>query len=180
MVQTSFTIREFVRERLLDPAEGFNFFITQAAPSYGVQPFQLSIQSSPPTLWLGRYDLSTLVRQVSAAQLPCAILSVAKDDSRGKLALRATPSTFAGTVLVSVDFHIGYPEGAPPPDGEAMFHAVEDAMVNTFNTPTSYGFIPGGVGYNNELIVSQGNMELTNSNGWVQQISFGMDFFLIA
>lgn len=176
VVQASFIAREFVRERLLDSTIGFNGLIQQTATTYGVQDFQLSTQSTPPSLWLGRYDLPTLIR--AGASWPAAVVSTVKVDSRGKLAMRVTPSTYSGPVLISVDFYMVYPSGNFPPDGEAYFSAVEDAMISTFDDAQTYGLLPSGLTYNNEIVVSQGKMEWTE-NTWIQQIACGLDFYLI-
>jgi hypothetical protein len=164
----------------VNTTNGFNYLIGLTAAAYKVTPFQLSISSTPPTLYLGRYDYPSISLSMGGRiNFPFAVLSTAKSDSMLSQTMRVTPSTFSGDVPISVDFYITYPYGSLPPSGEAMYHAVEDAFIGTFNTPGAYGAFPSGVVYNNLVIVEQGNMGY-EENRWVQLIPCALMFERVA
>ena len=177
----TYNVRQFCRARLKDASSGFNYQITQTAPIYGVDSFQISDQCTPPSLYLGRYDYPTLKQAMGVNfSTPCAVLSVSKADNSARQNLRVTPSTFSGQIIVSIDFYVVVgPQGNLPPDGEAMFTAVSEALVNTFNTPTSYGLMPPGSTYNNEVMVEQGGMEWQGDR-WIQWIPCGLFFYQVS
>lgn len=167
--QTLYLAEQYVVSRLTDATTGFNYQITQTAPAYGVTPFQLTTTSTPPTLYLGRYDANDIRKAGGATaswNVPFAILSIAKGDATGKQAMRVTPSIFSGLVIVTIDFVVGYPTGSLPPDGNAMFCAIADAMLETMNMQASVNVPPPGIGYNNEMALDQGVMEFDGSR-WV-------------
>lgn len=178
--QVSYPTREFCRNLLKNTTVGFNYWITQTASSFGVPSFQLSDQSSRPSLYLGRYDYPTLLKSGANFSTPVAVLSVAKADNTSRQNLSVTPSSYSGQVVVSLDFYIpAASSGSMPPDGEAMYFAIESALVAAFNSPTSYGLMPPGTTYNNEIQVEQGAMEFDGTR-WVQWIPVSMFFYQVS
>jgi len=179
LVQISSVARDFCISRLEDVNTGFNYQMNLAAPNYSVSPFTLDHTVTPPTLLLGRYSYAVLKQAgILYFNAPFAVLSMAKSDMSGRQTLRVTPATFSGMMIASVDFYIPY-AGAFAPDGEAMFHAVEDSFVNCFNSPPqSYAGMPSGLTYNNECIVEQGQMEW-DGNRFVQLIPCSLFFYRV-
>lgn len=167
--QISFAVREWIRERLLDDIDGFNANIVVASAFYGVPSFQLSATN----LFLGRLDVASIRLAGSVSDPPLVILSVAKSDSTGKLALKVTPSVFSGAVIVSIDFYTGFGCSQVPPDGEANFFAQESALTQSLNGYGTYASKPGEVGYNNEILSEQGLL-IWGSAGWTQLNSFAL------
>ncbi len=179
--QVSYPATNFCATRLQDGSIGFNYWMTQTAPFFGVEAFQLSEQAYPPSLVIGRYDYPTLRKAMGANfSSPCAVLSGAKSDNTGRQNLRVTPSNFSGQIIISLDFYVTSGNGSNlPPNGQAMYHAVEAALVNTFNTPLSYGLMPPGTTYNNEVQAEQGAMEFDGVR-WVQWIPCGLFFYQVS
>ncbi len=178
-VQISYVVREYVRMMLKDPNFGFNGMLLLSSSVYKVCPFTLC--DCPPNLnlFLGRYRHADIATAYAGRDyFPYAVLSVANSDMLAKNGMKVTPSTFSGVIPISLDFVISVQDGSVPLDGEANYHAVEDAMYNTFNTPTSFGLMPPGVGYNNELKVEQGVMEYDTSR-WLQLIACTMMFYKV-
>ena len=181
--QVSYLVIAFVRSQLEDVVSPFGFgtLLSGTAANYSFQPFALSSSATPPSLFLGRYDRQSLMSSgvvPTPLSYPIAVVSTFKDDSTGKEAMKVTPSTFSGSVLVAVDFHIAYPAGSLPPDGEAGFHAIEEAFIGCFCAQETYSLIPQGVLFNNEVMVEQLNMEW-NQDRWVQHIACGLNFNVI-
>lgn len=178
----AYLAREYVQNRLLDTSTGFNALIDLTAVTYSVQAFQLSVSSQPPSLYTGRYDaptIQTAMGNASSLNYPLAILSVSKLDAIGKQAMRVTPSTFSGQVIVSVDFYVTYPFGSIPPDGEAMFFAVTDALAGAMDARGSFNAVPPGLIYNNEISAEQGVLTWDTSR-WLQFIPCGIAFHVVA
>ena len=181
--QISYLVIQFVRSQLEDMVgpTGFGTLLSGSASNYNFQPFQLSSSSTQISLFTGRYDKATLQASgkiPNPLTYPIAVVSTFKDDTAGKEAMKVTPSTFSGSVLVGVDFHITYPAGSLPPDGEAGFHAVEEAFIGCFCQAGTYGLLPQGVLFNNELMVEQMNMEWSQSV-WNQHIPCGLNFYVV-
>lgn len=180
--QIAFVAREFVRQRLegqLGQSTSFNPNHAIAAATYGVAPMVLSTTSNPATLMLGRFKFASLVKACMAGQFgfPIVILSIANDDMVGRGAMRVTPSTYSGPIFISIDFWVEHPERIPG-DGDAIYCAIEDALMSTFNSPDSYGLMPQGLTYNNEIRVDNGEMEFDGTR-WLQLISAFMVFYRI-
>ncbi len=179
-VAVSFLVREYCRTRLKDAISGFNYQITQTAAAYGVVPFTLSDQSTPPSLVMGRYDYPGLTKIFGVEMAPVAVLSTAKADNSGRQNMRVTPSSFSGQIIISLDVYAVVSQGGGnlAPDGEAMYHAIEDALVATFNTPVSYGLMPPGVTYNNEITLEQGIVD-SSGGRWLQWIPCSLHFYRV-
>lgn len=157
MITVSSAVRQFGLNGLLDATKGFNYLLPLYANTYGVKPFTLSKDSKPPNLFTGRFDYATLIRAYGPDLFPCAVISIFGDDALGRRQMRVTPSEFSGAVWLSVDFWIQY-QTADFVDGEAMFFAIECAMIDTFNNQNNYSYVPEGVSYNNEIKIDQGRM----------------------
>jgi len=182
----SFTASNFVLERLLDTAnDGFNQLILETTATYGVTPFQLSDSGNAPNLLVGRFDLPSLIKSGFQPNYPLCIMSVAKSDTIGRNSLQVTPSTFSGSIIVSLDFYVVTDCGSVPADGQSVYQAVEDAVVGAFSTDVSYALMPQGLTFNDEALVEQGRMEFgpLSSSGdpvWCQMIACTLVFRRVA
>ncbi len=182
----TYTASNFVIERLLDTtSQGFNELILETTAEYGVTPFQLSDSGAAPNLLVGRFDLPNLIKSGFQPNYPLCIMSAAKSDTIGRNSLQVTPSTFSGSIIISLDFYMTAPCGSLPRDGQNMYQAVEDAVVGAFSTDVSYALMPQGLTYNDEALVEQGRMEygpLNPADGpvWVQMIACTLVFRRVA
>lgn len=186
-IQAAFLARQFMVERLTgepvdtSPSTSFNTLITETAPVYGVAPFVLTTIGAGRNLWFGRLGLTSLIQACGISRdggFPLAVLSTADLDSMGRKNLLVTPSTFAGEIVMSLDFYVAYSSRLPP-DGEAMFFAIGDALINSFNTGASYGLMPSGLMYGNESRYQQDNLEFDGTR-WIQCIPCAFLFRRVA
>lgn len=183
-VAISSVVADFVKSRLLDAANnGFNQLILDSSVTYDVPSFQLSDGGgddcvSGVNLFIGRFELASLQRAGAGKNFPLAILSIAKDDAIQRANLQVTPSTYSGMIIVSLDFWVEYPGSNVPLNGEARFHAIEDALISTFDSPATFSMVSQGIAYNNEISIDQGKMELLND--WLQFIGCTLIFRLTA
>lgn len=177
----SYAVFNYAKQRLLDASLGFNALINTTAATYGVAPFQLS-ESGAQTglLYEGTFNIPALMQAGAPVVFPCAVLSTAKSNAAGNQAMRVTPSTFSGQVILSLDFYVKYDTGGVPL-GESMYHAVEDAVIATFNDPDYYipNPPPPGVTYNNEIAVEQDVMGYSGTY-WLQMIPCTLFFYRVA
>lgn len=177
-IGVSALVRQFGVSCITDPTLGFNARHPAIAQEYGVEPIKFSAVTSPANLFFGRFDLAQLQRAYKPDLFPLGVLSVFGSDAIGRQAMRVTPSTFSGSVVLTLDVYLAH-NNEVPPDGEAQFFALEDAMVQAFNSEENYQLVPGGVAYNNEIKADQGKMDYDGTR-WIQLVSFAMMFNRVA
>jgi hypothetical protein len=159
-------------------AQGFNEIFAGVAAEYsGVTPIQVTSSN----LILGRIDPASVVQAGGPSFLsyPMFVLSPAKSDAIGNVAMKITPSTFSGVVGVSLDAFIKFPGGGIIPDGNALGCAFEDTIVSMLNEASAYSLYTGGLIYNNEVSVDFGKMEWA-TNCWTQCVMSTIVFRLVA
>ncbi len=176
--QISWVAREFVKGRLLDNGplyNGFNSNIQAACDLYG---YEEDLTLSVSNLLLGRIAITNVIRSTSPNPYPFAVLSIMKSDAMSKLAMKVTPSTFSGAVVLSLDFNIIYRNGKVPVDGESGFFALETAIASCLNSQETYTLMPMGLTYDNELLSEQGPLEWDGTK-WTQLNAFAAVFYRV-
>ena len=168
MARISNIVRSFVVTRLLDTSTGFLHWLPTIAATdsnyNGTSAFTLQT-TAPRTLFVGAFGPAVLAPgDYEPSGSYCCVYSL-RDQSvvQGMV----TPSEFSGIVQVNVDFYLSFASDRAPADAESLPDMVEDAMYETFNSPTNGGLVPSGMLYNNEMSLNRGPL-LFGGQNWQQ------------
>jgi hypothetical protein len=148
MAQVAALARKFLRDRLLDPNTGFNFWIGQVFKDsdYGIDPRKIFNLRFGRNLFMGPVPPDVL-EAVSTVSYPLCMLYTNKTTNQQLV----TPAEFAGSVISVMDWYTTASKEEVS-DLASLGDIIEDALHETFNRREYYGLSnPYGLIYNNQL-----------------------------
>jgi len=178
MPQVSYLVRQQVVARLSDEESGFNFWLTQACAGEDPSPtpFVVDFSLTSTNFWQSNITAEALDMSSPDQGTLCMVYGGGFQNQTGTVQKFAV---FSGTLDVCVDFEIGWPESYDPNDTESLADAVDDAMIQSFNSAAYFGSFSDGVIYNG-LIRGDRHPMRPSGEGWRQRLPYRLTFELQA
>jgi hypothetical protein len=173
MAGISKVVRDRVRARLADPVAGFNAALAAACTAFGIQPAPNSIDFTDPkskNFFQGMLSPDALDQTAPRTYPIVVIYSVGSGNGQAEKFRR-----FAGTVTFGLDVHLSWRKGNAIADSETLGDAVEEAVLNVFNSPDWTDAYTDPIAYNGEITLTRRPLEMAGEH-WRQSHVFRLIF----